>query len=834
MDGHVLSSFRNETMDQFIGKTSSFSPSRRDFLIKSTAAGIVVGFNLPSAETAQAATGATNIGAYVRIDTSSNVTVYIGQSDMGQGIMTGFAQLVAEELQLSPSLWSKQVSVQHGTVDSTMVPGGSQVSAPYSRPSGYTSQSTGGSTSMRNWYKQLRQAAAVAREALLTTFKAKTGASSATILNGVVNGTDTYGAIVEWAISTSYPIALPSTAALFPGPYKFIGSDVTTTTPIRRTDIPAKVLGKAVFGIDVRLPGMLHATVLHSPTIWGTLKSLPAEPAGIALIPLTNEAGQQNAIGVVDVTGMSNTWSAMQAAKKIKPEWNGNSSVDSARIDAAAGVENGAVIATGLIVKGTPQYVKTNNGGYYSNTATSKTGLVSDPSNDAHLKACLDILGDPAKTAFQSIDFYYYLPFLPHAPMEVMNATVWIQSGSQLCEIWAPTQSQTKVIQLAQRLLPGYKVVVHTTFLGGGLGRKIELDFILQALQIGMKFDVPIKLTWSRTEDFRNDRYRPCSLIRVRAGLDSNKRLSALVYRNVSTSITVQKFGISVAAGTNGAATVPNDDTGGLAGVLEGSPASPPYAVPYWRTEFVPNNDVPLPPIGFWRSVGESYNIFALESAVDELANSAGITSDFRAITNTATFRKGLLDSAAPDYGRCVAVIDQVMQSANKVTLPSGSARGIAFMKGFGSIIAVIAEVSLDTVKNNVKVNKLFAAVDCGLAINKDAIRAQIEGGLLHGLSAALFTKVTFIGGYPYNGDGTKALNNFDTNPLVKYSTTPMLSVTIISAAPKADGSDIIGGVGELGVPCVAPAIANAFAALPGGRRQRALPFYPGAVMGGL
>lgn len=230
----------------------------------------------------------------------------------------------------------------------------------------------------------------------------------------------------------------------------------------------------------------------------------------------------------------------------------------------------------------------------------------------------------------------------------------------------------------------------------------------------------------------------------------------------------------------------------------------------------------------------KSYNIFALESAIDELATPAGFPSDFKAITNTATFRKGLLDSAAPDYARCVAVIDQVVKSANNVTLPSGSARGIAFMKGFGSIIAVIAEVSLDTTKNNVKVNKLFAAVDCGLAINKDAIRAQIEGGLLHGLSAALFSKITFKDGDPRNGDGTKTLNNFDTNPLVKYSNTPTMVINIISAAPKTDGSEIIGGVGELGVPCVGPAIANAFAALAGGRRQRALPFYPGAVMGGL
>jgi isoquinoline 1-oxidoreductase beta subunit len=394
-------------MDQFIGKTSSFSPSRRDFLIRSTAAGLVVGFNLPCSSNSEAATGATNVGAYLRIDTSSKVTVYIGQSDMGQGIMTGLAQLVAEELQLSPSEWSKQVSVEHGTTDSTMAPG-SPAGAPYSRPSGYTSQSTGGSTSMRSWYKPLRLAAAVAREALLTTFKAKTGASSATVLNGVVNGTDTYGDIVAWAISTSYPIALPSTATLFAGPYKFIGSDVTTTTPIRRTDIPAKALGKAVFGIDVRLPGMLHATVLHSPTVWGTLKSLPAEPAGIKLVALTNEAGQQNAIGIVDISGTSNTWSAMQAAKKIKPEWNANTSVDSATIDAAAGVVNGAVTQTGLITQGTPQYVKTNSGGYYSNTAASRTGLVSDPNNDGHLQTCLNVLGDPSMTAFQAVDAYYY------------------------------------------------------------------------------------------------------------------------------------------------------------------------------------------------------------------------------------------------------------------------------------------------------------------------------------------------------------------------------------------------------------------------------------------
>jgi isoquinoline 1-oxidoreductase beta subunit len=820
-------------MDQLVNKKSSFAPSRRDFLITGGVTGLVVGFSLGATREANAGTSA-RVSAYVQIDSLSNITVFVGQSEMGQGIMTGLAQLVAEELQLDPLKWASQVTVEQGLIDSTMTPGAK--TAPFSKPSGYTSQSTGGSTSMRAWYKPMRQAAAIARDALLSAFTTWKGVPSPTVVNGVISNAATYGEVVAWATdpANNYTMSLPTSASLYSGPYKFIGSDVTGTTPIRRSDIPAKVLGKAVFGIDVRMAGMVHATVLHSPTIGGTLTTLPSSPPGIKLFLLKNEAGQQNAVGVVDVSVTSNTWSAMEAAKKLGPQWTPNYSVDSATIDGAAGIVNAAVSSTtGLINVGSPQYVKCS-GGYFTDTpptGATPTGRLSDSGNGANLQSCVSALSDSSITPY-SIDVAYYLPFLAHAPMEVMNCTVWVQAATKTCEIWAPTQSQTACIKTAQKVLGAdYKVTVHTTYLGGGLGRKIEQDFVLQALQIGAGLGTPVKVTWSRPEDFKNDRYRPSALIRVRAGLDSNKKLSALVYRNVSTSISIQKTAIANAA--NGTNNIASDDAGGLSGALEGAPAAPPYAVPNWRAEFVPNNSVALPPLGYWRSVGESYNTFAMECAIDELATKAGIPSDFKTLTNTASFRKSLLDSAASDYARCTGVIDAVVNMANGVGLPTGSARGIAFMKGFGSIVAVIAEVSLNAATNNVKLNKIFCAIDCGLPINKDAIRAQLEGGLLHGVSAALYGKVTFKSGAPYNGDGTKPLTNFDKSPVVKLANMPAMSIQIRDVIPRTAGTELIGGVGEVGVPCVAPAIANAFAALTG-RRVRAMPFYPGATMGGL
>ena len=303
----------------------------------------------------------------------------------------------------------------------------------------------------------------------------------------------------------------------------------------------------------------------------------------------------------------------------------------------------------------------------------------------------------------------------------------------------------------------------------------------------------PVKLTWSRTQDFQNDKYRPCALIRVQAGLDVNHNVTALIYRNVSPSINIQR---NTQPGNN------PEDTGAVAGAT-----GLLYAVPNRRIEFVPNlADIPL---GYWRSVGESYNTFAVESAIDELALAGK--------QDPLAFRKYLLTGNS----RALAVLNAVdtLSGWSTTKLSTGNARGIAFLNGFGSLIALVAQISLNS-SGQIKVSKMFCAIDCGVAINPDSIEAQIQGGIAHGLSAALWGQVTFANGVPN-------ATNFSNYRVLRMSEMPTVSVKVISstAAP--------GGVGETGVPCVAPAIANAYATLTA-KRIRTLPFYPGATMGGL
>ena len=297
-------------------------------------------------------------------------------------------------------------------------------------------------------------------------------------------------------------------------------------------------------------------------------------------------------------------------------------------------------------------------------------------------------------------------------------------------------------------------------------------------------------MTWSRTQDFQNDKYRPCASIRVQAGVDTNKNFAGLLYRNVSPSINIQR---NTVPGNN------PEDTGAVAGVL-----GMPYAIPNRRIEYVPNPaDIP---VGYWRSVGESYNTFAMESAVDELALAAGV--------DPMAFRKAQLAGNARAMG-VLAALD-TLSGWSLLKPPTGTARGMAFLSGFASYIAMAVELSVSSAAQ-IKVGKVYCAIDCGIAINPDSIEAQIQGGVAHGLSATLWGEVKFAAGVP-------SVRNFSNYRMMRRAEMPLVSVAIVpsTAAP--------GGVGETGVPCLAPAVANAYAKLTG-NRVRTLPFYPGATM---
>ncbi len=689
----------------------------------------------PSATVAGAALPpATSIGAYLKIDTQNTVTLLIGPTEMGQGIMTGLAQLVAEELMLD---W-KQVRVEHADATGATV-------ATFANPL-FRLWLTGGSTSMRGWYLPLRRAAAQAREMLLAAAAQLSPGQSWTLAPGgsVTNGTTAYrfSQLVETASSLTPP------------------TDVTLATTrnaigqrLPRTDIPAKVNGSAVFGIDVQVPGMVFASVIHCPTLGGTVASMPASASGaLALVNLGN------AVGVV----ATDTWSAMRIAEQLA------SSVKWTLPASLASRDSAQIRATGLALL----------------TSTSAAPRIYETTGA--IDASVALGNAPFK-----LDVTYELPYLAHACMEVLNCTASVTATS--AEVWAPTQGQAFCIPTIAGItgLPASAITVHTTFLGGGLGRKIEQDFIGQAVKIAKAVGKPVKLTWSRKQDFQNDMYRPCAQIRVQAGLDENRALTALVYRNVSPSINIQR---NTKPGNN------PEDTGAVAGAV-----GMPYAIPNRRIEFVPNPaDIPL---GYWRSVGESYNTFAIESAMDEMAALAG--------QDPLAWRRTLLAGDA----RAVGVLDSVaaLSGWSTTAAPSGTARGIAFLKGFGSYIAMVAQVSKAS-SGQVKVGKVFCAIDCGVAVNPDQIEAQVQGGIVHGLAATLWGQVLFANGKPN-------VSNFNNYRMLRLGEMPAVAVSIVpsTAAP--------GGVGETGVPCVAPAVANAWARLTG-LRQRVLPFYPGSTMG--
>ncbi|MEO8242449.1 MAG: molybdopterin cofactor-binding domain-containing protein [bacterium] len=705
---------------------------RRGF-IGGTAAALMVPFAITlGGRTAQAVVpGSGIVGAYVKIDSSNIVTVVLGSTEMGQGILTGLAQLVAEELNLN---WD-QVRAEHAPA-STASPN------PYGNPL-FGAQLTGGSTSTRGWYAPLRMAAAIARETLIAAANKKFGGTWSLGQGGtLVNGGQTanFADVVKVAARMK-----PPTSATLATTTRFIGKRMN------RLDIPAKVDGSAVFGIDVQVPGMKFGAVCHCPTIGGTVKTMPAGRSGVTLVNLGK------AVGVI----ADDTWTAMQVARSITNSVIWTLPTDLDAVDSTALAANAKALTESTTV------------------ATFVAVDVGSPKIGAKQK---------------SIDVTYELPFLAHATMEVMNCTASVTADS--VEIWVPTQGQQFITGLASTLtgVPAANITVHTTFLGGGLGRKFETDYVAQAINMSKAAGVPVKLTWSREQDFGNDFYRPYAQIRVKAALNNKGKLSDLIYRNVSASINVQR---GYSSSNN------PEDTGALSGAVD-----LPYTIPSRRVEFIPLVPCDIP-LGYWRSVGESYNTFAVECAIDEMATLAG--------ADPLQFRKDML-SGPNGNTRAMGVLKAVEKLSNWSSPPgNGTARGVAFMSGFGSYIAMVAEVSKSS-SGKLTIGKMFCAIDCGVAVNPGSIEAQIQGGITHGMSATLWGQMTFIKGKPQT-------QNFNTYPMLKLGQMPTIGIKIVNsdAAP--------GGVGETGVPCVAPSIANAWAKLTG-NRQRSLPFYPGTRMG--
>jgi isoquinoline 1-oxidoreductase subunit beta len=635
----------------------TISMGRRQFLGTTAAGGMTLGFSLAGLlpmGAAQAAS-ATQVNTWLNIGSDNSITLTIGASEMGQGSFPGLGQVLAEDLMVD---FTRIKLVQGGPVYKVSpAPIGSAIN-------------TVGSGVTRNNFWKLRDAGASARETLVLAAMNRLGdgsRSNFTVSNGVITHSSgqklTYGDVAADAalLSPVLGAALVADADL-----KVIGQSLP------RPDIPLKVDGSAKYGLDARVPGMVFAVIKHCPTFGGTLAVTPSRPSGaIAVIPVAvsagtgrgaDMAGNVNAVAVVATT----TWDAMQAAKQLSPKWN---------LPANAATWN------------TDQFFA--DAQLLADTAPA---FVAGAANAPGTRYTVESAGDPATAltwpGVKTIDATYKLPYVAHACMEVLSCTVDYVPGVR-CTIYAPTQSANGALALVVLLtgLTAAQITFNTTFLGGGLGRKAEQDFIGQAVQVAMALQRPVQLVWPREEDFSHDQYRPMALVKGRAGVDVNGNVVGWTYRNVSPSILGQRGAV---LGTKG-------DSQGYEAAQD-----LPYNFGSRLVEWVSHTS-PIP-VGFWRSVGASINTFAVESMIDELAAAAG--------QDPLQFRRARLTNT-----RWLAVLEAAAALGNWTTPPAkGTARGLAIGTAFNTIAAAVVEVS-GTGPTSFTVKKVSVALDCYLCM---------------------------------------------------------------------------------------------------------------------
>ncbi len=699
------------------------------------------------------------LNGWFKISPDNSVTVMVPRQEMGQGVYTALAMLVAEELDAD---WSK-VKVEQAPVDKmyaniTMLTDGlpfdendKSYAAAIARRVGYSLgdtlgvQATGGSTSVRDAWESMRVAGASAREMLVAAAAKQwqVSASECTTRNGVVSHQAagkqaTYGELAGAAAQ----LPVPTQPKLKdPKDYVLIGKAQ------RRLDIPEKVTGAAQFGLDVRVRGMVYAAIAQCPVFGGTLKSV--DESKIKSMPgVKRVVSLPNAVAVV----ADSYWRAKTALTALPIVWDegANAKLSSTEI--------------------TEQFQRDLESG--------KAGSYRDEGD------AIAELGRAAKV----IEAQYHVPFLAHATMEPINCTARVADGG--CEVWVPNQAPSLVQWIAGKTagIATEKVIVHTPYLGGGFGRRSEMDVVVQAVSIAKELNGPaVKLVWSREEDMQHDMYRPAAIAKFRAALDGEGKPTAWWNRIVGPSVTLSFMERIVPWA---ASDLMQDKTN-----AEGA-ADIPYEIPNLKVEHVLAR-TPIP-VGFWRSVGHSYNSFFKESFIDELAHAAG--------KDPYEFRRGLL----AQHPRHRTVLETAAQKAGWGTpLEKGMGRGIALHKSFHSIVAQVAEVAVSA-EGDIQINRVVCVIDCGQTVNPDTIIAQMESGIIFGLSAALFGEITIK-------DGRVEQGNFPSYDMLRLAETPQIEVHIIA-------SDYpMGGVGEPGTPPIAPAVTNAiFAAT--GKRIRQLP----------
>ncbi len=700
--------------------------SRRNFLISSAAVtgGLIIGFYFwprntrltPASETSEA-----SINAWLRIGTDDSITVMIAHSEMGQGVYTALPMLVAEELEAD---WSK---IQIET---------SPIGGVYKNPL-LGMQVTGGSTSVRSRWQMLRIAGAAARELLIEAAAKQwqvkqedCHAANSKVIHSASGKTLSYGQLAEAAAQLAPP---DSPKLKSPSEFKIIGK------PTKRLDTPAKVDGSAQFGIDVKVPNMLIATLKQSPVFGGKVKHY-------------NEAAAKTIKGVKAVVEIPNG-----VAVVAENYWQAKKGLDALNVRFAETESDN--IDTASITKVLQQ-------------GLTEKGAVAHSSGD--VQAAL-------KAAKTTLEAEYSVPFLAHATMEPMNCTADVRKDS--CEVWVGTQIQDGAQQVAAKVtgLPKEKIAVHTTYLGGGFGRRTESDFVAQAVLLSKAVGQPIKLVWSREEDTQHDFYRPAMITKFTAGLDNNGMPTAFKARIVGQSVFQLVFPGMVKNGLDPAA---------VEGIAELG-----YDIPNQYTDYVMKKT--HVPVGFWRSVGHSHNAFFVESFIDEMAHSSG--------KNPYQLRRALL-SKKPRFIKVLETLAD--KSAWEKPAAKGRYRGMAIHNSFGSIVGEVAEISVND-RGDVTVHRVVCVVDCGIAVNPSTIKAQMESAIVFGLSA-LKEAITLK-------NGRVEQSNFHDFPVLPMAEMPQVDVHIIPSEDKP------GGVGEPGTPPIVPAVTNAiFAAT--GKRIRSLP----------
>ena len=663
------------------------------------------------------------IGGFVRIEAAGRIVLVMPSVEMGQGIYTAEAVLLAEELDLGLD-----------QVDLVAAPPNALL---YAQPL-FKAQLTGGSTSIRGFWTPLRQAGATARAMLVAAAAARwsvppetCSTDRATVRHEASGRSLSYGELAGEAAARPTPANVPLKGA---GQWKLIGQSV------KRLDTPQKVNGQAVFGIDVVVPGMKIAAVTMCPVDGGRIASLD-DRATRRLQGVRDVLRLEDAVAVVGDT----YWTAKTGLDALLIEWDHghNAAVSSETMHSAQAQAS----SSGMPIAGL-------------------------------------LLGDVEgafTAARKRVEAVYELPFLAHATMEPVNTTVHVRPDG--CDIWVGTQTPVVAQTHAARIvgLPRDKVRIHNHLIGGGFGRRLQVDTIEQAVAFARQVDYPIKFIWTREQDIRHDRFRPSYYDRIGAGLGSDGLPVAWTHR--VTSGTVRQY---------------FDEGGWPQGRLDKDAVDgawdTPYDLPAIRVDWV-RHDPPVK-LNWWRGVGPTHNTFVVESFMDELAHEAG--------RDPVAYRQALLGKEL----RSFAVLDLAAMKAGWGTpLPPRSGRGISLHKNFNTRAALVVEVAVDEA-GSIRLRRIVAAVDCGIQINPDTIRAQIQGGVIFGLSAAIYNGITFAQGRVQQG-------NFNDYRQIRINEIPPFEVHLITSEASP------GGLGEVGTVSAAPALANAIFAATGVRLRR-------------